>query len=349
MKNRYGMYRRRNGWFYTQDRFTRQQKSLRTKDRREAELLVSAQNEAGRFSAMNLMIARAYLTPSHPTYILRTWREVIDTLLEGLASDPKREKWQRIKAGSPFSTLKKVSLFYTEPFHFWKVLKHPKASPATQRWLRQLQNYALSLGWLLRPVFSKKAWPKIRSKPKRAITSEEHERIIAAEADPERRNYYQMLWLVGGSQTDVANFHRDGIDHSTRTFRYQRRKMKYRDGGKCSVSLDGAFSLLLERLPAEGWFFPRIRLERCGDRADHFRGLCRRLAIGGVTLHSYRYAWAERARWSEMPPRESMQHLGHKRWARHLFYAKNAPINTLPLEYYEEKKRIALKKALGDP
>jgi len=35
---------------------------------------------------------------------------------------------------------------------------------------------------------------------------------------------------------------------------------------------------------------------RAGDRATEFASRCRQLAIKGVTLHSYRYAWAERAK-----------------------------------------------------
>jgi hypothetical protein len=35
---------------------------------------------------------------------------------------------------------------------------------------------------------------------------------------------------------------------------------------------------------------------RAGDRATEFASRCRQLGIQGVTLHSYRYAWAERAK-----------------------------------------------------
>ncbi len=36
-------------------------------------------------------------------------------------------------------------------------------------------------------------------------------------------------------------------------------------------------------------------------RADYCRRRCLTLAIAGVTLHSYRYAWAERAKTQAMP------------------------------------------------
>ncbi|HYV28070.1 MAG TPA: hypothetical protein VFA77_11085, partial [Candidatus Eisenbacteria bacterium] len=38
-----------------------------------------------------------------------------------------------------------------------------------------------------------------------------------------------------------------------------------------------------------------LRTVRAGDRATEFRQRCDGLEISGVSLHSYRYAWAERA------------------------------------------------------
>ena len=39
---------------------------------------------------------------------------------------------------------------------------------------------------------------------KRAITLAEHQKIIAAEVNPERKNLYQLCWHLGASQGDVA-------------------------------------------------------------------------------------------------------------------------------------------------
>jgi hypothetical protein len=40
---------------------------------------------------------------------------------------------------------------------------------------------------------------------KRAVTEEEHQLIRENENDPERKRYYEMLWEVGGAQSDVAD------------------------------------------------------------------------------------------------------------------------------------------------
>jgi integrase len=55
-------------------------------------------------------------------------------------------------------------------------------------------------------------------------------------------------------------------------------------------------------------------------------------------LHSYRYAWAQRAKTAGMPLREAMAHLGHGSKAIHQAYSEKAEIVTLPLEYYEKKR-----------
>ena len=52
---------------------------------------------------------------------------------------------------------------------------------------------------------------------------------------------------------------------------------------------------ILERRPEAGALFPYLCTVRAGDRATEFKQRCAGLGIQGVTLHSYRYAWAERA------------------------------------------------------
>jgi len=61
------------------------------------------------------------------------------------------------------------------------------------------------------------------------------------------------------------------------------------------------------------------------------------LGIKGVTLHSYRYAWAERARVAGMPERFAQEALGHNSKAVHRAYAKRALVKVPSLEEYEAK------------
>src|ERR1039458_3724407 len=85
-------------------------------------------------------------------------------------------------------------------------------------------------------------------------------------------------------------------------------------------------------LPAEGMLFPYLGNVRAGDRATEFGQRCRQLGIIGVTLHSYRYAWAERAKTVGYPERFAQQALGHNSKAVHRAYAKRALMKIPSLE-----------------
>ena len=63
-------------------------------------------------------------------------------------------------------------------------------------------------------------------------------------------------------------------------------------------------------------------------------------AIRGVTLHCYRYAWAERAKVVGMPERFAQAALGHNSKAIHRAYAKKAVIIAPSLEDYEKKAAL---------
>lgn len=61
------------------------------------------------------------------------------------------------------------------------------------------------------------------------------------------------------------------------------------------------------------------------------------MATEGVSLHSYRYAWAERAREAGYPERYAQEALGHTSAAVHRAYAKGARVNIPNLEEYEQR------------
>ena len=87
--------------------------------------------------------------------------------------------------------------------------------------------------------------------------------------------------------------------------------------------------------------FPYLRDRLPGHRATEFRQRCIGLGIHGVTLHSYRYAWAERAKVVGYPERFAQLALGHNSKAVHRAYAKRAQVTLPPLEDYEKKTTVA--------
>jgi integrase len=54
--------------------------------------------------------------------------------------------------------------------------------------------------------------------------------------------------------------------------------------------------------------------------------------IEGVSLHSYRYSWAERAKVAGIPQRWAQAALGHNSKAVHNAYARNAHVVCPPID-----------------
>src|SRR5208282_2637467 len=102
---------------------------------------------------------------------------------------------------------------------------------------------------------------------------------------------------------------------------------------------------LFKDLPSEGVLFPYLSRVRANDRATEFRSRCRQLGINGVTLHSYRYAWAERAKTVGYPERFAQEALGHNSKAVHRAYAKRALMKIPSLEDYEQRAAVKVGPA----
>ena len=81
-----------------------------------------------------------------------------------------------------------------------------------------------------------------------------------------------------------------------------------------------------------------LRSVRAGDRATEFKQRCVGLKIKGVTLHSYRYAWAERAKSAGYPERYAMENLGHNSRAMAQAYSRKAKVELPSLGEYERQR-----------
>src|SRR5205807_1868366 len=67
---------------------------------------------------------------------------------------------------------------------------------------------------------------------------------------------------------------------------------------------------LLQSLPRSGDLFPNIKQTSAKDRSAEFRRRCRVAGVNGVSLHSYRHAWAQRAKACGYPERFAQEALG---------------------------------------
>jgi integrase len=208
---------------------------------------------------------------------------------------------------------------------------------STNSYLRRIHSFALDMDWLPWPVLAKKRWPAFKFKPKRAITAAEHQQILAGEHNPEWHAFYQLLWFLGGSQTDIATLRAEDIDWPGRTISYSRVKT----GSVSLIHFGEAVAEILQSRPQAGFLFPMIALWKQADRGKAFIRRRRLVKVSGVSLHSYRYAWAERARSCGYPERFAQEALGHQSKAIHRAYAKKAQVVIPTLEDYEKKAAAA--------
>ncbi len=117
------------------------------------------------------------------------------------------------------------------------------------------------------------------------------------------------------------------MDWENHVISYARRKT----GSVAMMRLDKDMEEILRDLPGSGPLFPYLRTVRSGDRATEFKQRCTGLGIKGVTLHSYRYAWAERAKTAGYPERFAQVNLGHNSKAMARAYSRKAPVgNAVP-------------------
>ena len=306
MKDRYRLLRRHNR-YYAVDRQNCTRESLNTDSVRIARRLLVAKNEAVQQTQLNLAIGRTYLGANDPNIALRTWKIVMDEFC-------KRGK----------------ELVETSAEDLRQAMASDGAS-STNLFLRCLHNLALGMGWISAAIIPPKLWPQPKRKEKRAITLSEHELVMASEKNPERRNLYQLLWEIGSAQSDAAMLTSNNIDWQNRVLTYQRQKT----GEWASIQIGKRLETLLRILPSQGFLFPRISETTAGDRSGDFWRRCKVAKISGVSLHSYRYAWAQRARANGYPIRWAQNALGHSSRAVHLSYAKGIVPVCPSLEEYE--------------
>lgn len=332
MKTRYRLICRgcRGGKLYCVDTATGKRTSLNTTDETEARQLVEARNSSNRQPTLNLQLARAYLTATDPAYMTRTWQIVMDEI-QTHGKESTQLRYIRGMKSHAFDRLRNKKLLETTAEDFLALLKIKQMSVG--HYLRRLHNLALSLGWLPVLVLAPRLWPKPHPKARRAITLAEHQRILDTEKNAERNLYYQLLWEIGASQSDAANLTAENIDWPTRTLSYFRMKT----GEHAQMTISSRLETVLNQLPTSGPLFPTIFKSTSNDRAAEFRRRCKLLQIEGVSLHSYRYAWAERAKIAGMPERFAQEALGHNSKAVHRAYAKGALVKIPSLEDYERR------------
>ena len=332
MKTRYRLIRRgnRSNAFYCVDTTTGKRTSLNTSSEEEARQVIESKNQAERQPVLNLQIAKAYLAAADESFVKRTWTEVMIEFLKTKTGSNYIRTERAIKDHA-LDSIRNLQLLETRPEHFLRVLEN--GSLSTNNYLRRFHNFAADLGWLPWPVLPKRRWPALRYKERRAITKAEHDLILSRESNQELRAFLQCCWHIGGAQSDVAHLKAEDIDWQSRVVSFFRSKT----GTAQIIHFGDELAEVLRGLPEVGQLFPTLAKMDEKHRAARFQRACRRMKLSGISLHSYRYAWAERAKVAGYPERFAQIALGHNSKAVHRAYAKKAQVILPPLEDYEKK------------
>ena len=167
-----------------------------------------------------------------------------------------KKRWDVAMKDPTFALLENVILIKTQAEHFLEVLR--KGTVSTNVFLRRIHKLALDMNWIPRAIIPKRQWPRIEFRNKRAITWAEHQKLIAKERNPEYLAFYNLLWQLGGSQSDIANLCVENISWQDCTLAYSRMKT----GSNVIIHFGETVAVILKSLPLAGPLFPTIRESR---------------------------------------------------------------------------------------
>ena len=187
--------------------------SLGTADEDAARQIVQAENQSERQPGLNLQIAKAYLAGTDSGVNSRTWQDAMQALIQNKQGSNK-ERWIRALPDKAFDLIRHKIIIETKGELLFKVLHVGTVS--TNVFLRQIHNFCLDMNWLPWPLIPKRQWPPVRYQEKRAVTLEEHLRIVEREKNPQFKAFYQLAWHLGASQSDLAHLCAEDIDWQAR-------------------------------------------------------------------------------------------------------------------------------------
>ena len=335
MKQAFGLVRRPWGVFYLKNKITGEQTSLKTSDKCEAQRILQAHNESECQPHFNLSLAQVYLNGADPKLATRTWQDVMEDIV-AKKKDETRHRWETAIKDKNFDCLRNLPVGGNPPEHFDRALADGKVST----------NVYFG-GSTITPL----AWNGCSNQSFRACNGPSR---CSSPNGPSRRKNTRPSSC--GSKTRAPGLLRTAVAHrrgaigrglpaggrhqlaGTHDLLYAQ-EIERRAGLSIKPTLfrfSAEIEGLLKRRPAAGPLFPYLCTVRAGDRATEFKQRCDGLGISGVSLHSYRYAWAERALKCGFPERFAQQALGHNSKAVHRAYAKHAEVTVPSLADWEK-------------
>ena len=282
---------------------------------------------------LNLQLAKAYLAGTDAEMPKRTWQHALEVLTE-TKRGANKERWKRVPRIEHFPCCgqgdcgDRGRASSQGPANRHSL--HERLPPAPLQLLRGYELAAVA-------HCSKETMAHC------PVSGEEGHHLGGAlsdrraEKNPERKAFYQLAWYLGASQSDLAHLQAEDVDWPNRVISFFRMKTRWRSLQPPQIRFGREVEAILSTLPKIGPLFPSLANVRPGDRATEFKQRCDGLGIRGISLHSYRYSWAERAKIAGYPERFAQLALGHNSKAVHRAYAKKAQVTLPPLEEYEVK------------
>lgn len=135
MQERYRMFRRSGGNFYTRDKITGLSESLGTAGRTQAKQLLAARNQAVAQPQLNRTMARAYLSAKSPDLLTRTWADVMEHYSLSGVETTRHRKTVAFRS-RPFATLRSITLMDTE-------VGHPRSGSSPARVQKVMKSHAI--------------------------------------------------------------------------------------------------------------------------------------------------------------------------------------------------------------
>ena len=124
---------RRAGIYYAFETATSKRDSLGTRDKTEATQLLAAKMQSILQPVLNLRMAKVYLSGADPQALKRTWRDVLNSMIESKRGENKA-RWERMDRHRPLASLWKKVVIQTTAEDFLRCLN--AGTVTTNKFLR---------------------------------------------------------------------------------------------------------------------------------------------------------------------------------------------------------------------
>ena len=303
-----------------------------------------------------------HLAHCNPTWNTTTWDDVFkDILKRGRRNGGMHgaSTIRTIKSGwnnSCWNFIREKRLIETEPRDLLNPLRGK--GMGIMQLIRRMHEHAVGYQMIPYPIVGSKMWPVYDNKPmSMAITEEQHTKVIDRITTMRRNRwsdetadqwrsewiaYLWILWFTGASNKDAAELKAENINWRDMVIEFSRSKWVNKDKLEpCRIVIGPRFAEVLRALPKDGLLLPILGNKNTSKRYDFFHKQTVALEIEGISIHGYRYAFAERSKENGMSIEDRMATLGHNTYEVHRNYGRTAKVVPVSIEVLDGRLKVA--------